>query len=163
MTEGKKQHVNHLTGSFIRIIHEFLREKFRQQGEPIPPFEDTFIDDVERVANITRDSYDGVDLYPTLESKAAILFYSINKRHIFPNGNKRMSVACLNVFLILNEKMLAVSDEEMTGKAVWLAKTTHTTHSFEEVKLELEKWISRNMVEADPVVIDMEHGRTHES
>ncbi len=40
--------------------------------------------------------------YPTLEEKAAYLFYSVNKNHAFTDGNKRTSVALTAYFFELN-------------------------------------------------------------
>jgi len=57
-----------------------------------------------------------------------------------------MSVACLIIFLLINGKLLKVDPNEMTKKALELAKTTHT-HPFKDVKNELENWIKNNLVE----------------
>jgi len=54
---------------------------------------------------------------PTLAEKAAIIFYMVNRRHIFPNGNKRLSTLCLLTFLIGNDAQLDVSPHELTEKA----------------------------------------------
>lgn len=40
--------------------------------------------------------------YPELEDKVAYLFYSINKNHVFNDGNKRSSIALSAYFLEIN-------------------------------------------------------------
>lgn len=45
-------------------------------------------------------SFGGEDHYPTLEERAAMLFYLIIKNHPLPNGNKRVAVVTAGFFLI---------------------------------------------------------------
>ncbi|RYM32605.1 type II toxin-antitoxin system death-on-curing family toxin [Brumimicrobium glaciale] len=49
------------------------------------------------LAHIQNDIY-----YPTFESKANHLFYSINKNHAFTDGNKRSSIALCAYFMEIN-------------------------------------------------------------
>ena len=80
---------------------------------------------------------------PTLESKAAILFDKVNKSQIFPNGNKRLSLGLLFVFLDMNNKKLSITADEATAKALELANTP--AEDFEKVKIGLENWIKANL------------------
>jgi prophage maintenance system killer protein len=54
-------------------------------------------------------SFDGRDLYPSLEDKAATLFYLVVKNHAFVDGNKRIAAACFLYFLERNG-MLTLKD-----------------------------------------------------
>ena len=72
--------------------------------------------------------------HPTLEAKAAILFYKINKGHIFPNGNKRISLACLFIFLASNGYELSITEDEATTKALEVAQSD--PKKFDNVKKE---------------------------
>ena len=49
-----------------------------------------------------KATFDGVDLYSSLEEKAAILGFSLIMNHPFVDGNKRIGHACMELFLILN-------------------------------------------------------------
>ncbi len=53
------------------------------------------------VANPQRQ-FAGQDLYPTIDSKAAILVYSMIRNHPFMDGNKRVAFVCGRAFLRLN-------------------------------------------------------------
>jgi len=53
------------------------------------------------IANPQR-VFAGVDLYPTLAEKAAILVYSLNMGQPFVDGNKRISFICGRLFLRIN-------------------------------------------------------------
>ena len=47
-------------------------------------------------------TFDGVDLYPTIEEKAARCAFGIIKNHPFVDGNKRTGAVALAVFLKAN-------------------------------------------------------------
>ena len=62
------------------------------------PKDDSFSSSVNQI----YQTFDGVELYPTLEEKAAMLLYSITKNHSFSDGNKRIAAACFLYFLDKN-------------------------------------------------------------
>jgi len=51
-------------------------------------------------------TFDGKDLYPTLEEKAAHLLYFVTKNHSFVDGNKRIAAALFISFLHKNKILL---------------------------------------------------------
>lgn len=51
-------------------------------------------------------TFDGVELYPSLEDKAANLLYLITKNHAFTDGNKRIAATIFLYFLEKNEVLL---------------------------------------------------------
>ena len=53
------------------------------------------------IGNIYQ-SYDGQELYPTLEEKVAHLLYFVTKNHSFYDGNKRITAAMFLYFLDKN-------------------------------------------------------------
>ncbi|WP_158792586.1 type II toxin-antitoxin system death-on-curing family toxin [Granulicella sp. L60] len=55
----------------------------------------------------------GIEYYPTLEAKAAYLFFHIATSHIFQNGNKRTAVLALDQFLSANSVYLMISNPDM--------------------------------------------------
>ena len=67
------------------------------------------------IANIYQE-YDGVDIYPSLEEKAANLLYFITKNHSFSDGNKRIAAAMFLYFLDKNGVLFL--DEFKTEKAI---------------------------------------------
>ena len=48
-------------------------------------------------------SFDGIDLYPTLEDKASNLLYLITKNHAYTDGNKRIAATIFLYFLKKNK------------------------------------------------------------
>ena len=52
-------------------------------------------------------SFDGKDLYPSLEEKAANLLYFVTKNHSFSDGNKRIAATMFLYFLDKNKALFA--------------------------------------------------------
>ena len=142
MTEEKKsqQLIRYLSVEDMKTIYSVLFDRFKEMGEPIPSFDQVNKNEIKNLVVIPQTRHFGEEQYPTLETKAAILFYKINKGHIFPNGNKRVSLACLFVFLASNGYMLEITQDEATNKALEVAQSD--PKNFDNVKKELEHWIS---------------------
>ena len=66
-----------------------------------------------------RQTFAGVDLYPSLPDKAASLGFSLIQNHPFLDGNKRIGHAALETTLVLNGHELAAEVDE--SEAVVLA------------------------------------------
>ena len=60
--------------------------------------------------------FEGVELYPTLVEKAAVLCFSLVQNHPFIDGNKRIGHAAMEAFLMMNGMILQadVDDAEAT-------------------------------------------------
>ena len=146
MTEENESYL-YLDRDDYEAIHGYLTRWASADGEPVPPFASAKHADLEALVNAPRRSFFGMNAYPTLAEKAAIIFYTINKNQIFLNGNKRMSTLVLLVFLGINGKMLDVKPDELTAKALWLANTDSL--SFPVVKGALVSWIGEHLQAAD--------------
>lgn len=58
-------------------------------------------------------TYDGFELYSEIEEKAACLGYGLIENHAMVDGNKRLGVHVMLVFLALNGIMLTYTQEEL--------------------------------------------------
>ncbi len=58
-------------------------------------------------------TFGGVDLYPTALEKGVRLGYSLISNHAFVDGNKRIGMFVMLVFLELNNISLSLSDEDV--------------------------------------------------
>jgi len=65
------------------------------------PKDETFTSSIGQI----QQSFDGKDLYPSIEEKAANLLYFITKNHSFVDGNKRIAAACFLLFLEQNNAL----------------------------------------------------------
>lgn len=146
MTEEKNPFL-YLDRAAIEAVHAALSSWAVSNGdEPIPPLSHARAGDLEALISAPQQRFFGRDAYPTLEEKAAIIFYTINKRQMFLNGNKRMSTLTLLTFLGINDKTLNVPADELTAKALWLANTSSL--DFPSIKTELAEWIRSHLADA---------------
>ena len=67
-------------------------------------------------------SFEGKDLYPTLEEKAARQTYGIIRNHPFLDGNKRTGLFVMLVFLELNSIKLYFSQAELVELGIGIAE-----------------------------------------
>lgn len=95
------------------MIYLSLRDLQRIAERTIGP--DVRIRDVgllESACARPRTSVLGADAYPTLAEKAAALVHSLAKNHPLVDGNKRLTLAALIVFLGVNGRRLTWSNDE---------------------------------------------------
>lgn len=57
----------------------------------------------------------------TLQQKAAVLHYHLNRDHPFIDGNKRFAVAAMEVFLLDNRAVLVATDDELVNFSLQVA------------------------------------------
>lgn len=58
-------------------------------------------------------TFDGVELYPTKEEKGARLGFSLISNHAFVDGNKRIGVYVMILFLEINGIKIDATNEEI--------------------------------------------------
>ncbi len=100
-----------------------LAKELMKWKEPIPDFGTRFPGILESCLAVPFSQYGRKKFYPTLISKAAILFYVMVKNHPFQNGNKRIAMTALLVFLHKNKKWLRVDNQELYNFAKWVAES----------------------------------------
>lgn len=91
--------------------------------EPIPDFSTRFPNILESCVSVPFQTFAGKSLYPDLTAKAAILFYLMIKNHPFQNGNKRIAITTLFVFLYMNEKWITIDHKELYSFTMWIAES----------------------------------------
>ena len=73
-------------------------------------------------------SFDGEDVYKTLEEKAANLLYFVTKNHSFSDGNKRIAATIFLYFLDKNEALIAngekiIDDYTLVALTIMIAES----------------------------------------
>lgn len=76
---------------------------------------------LDSALNAPFQTFDGEDVYPSLQQKAARLCFSLVKNHPFIDGNKRIGAHAMLVFLALNGIDLQYSQEEFSDIIIQLA------------------------------------------
>ena len=59
-------------------------------------------------------SFDGEELYPSIQAKAARLCFGIVKNHAMIDGNKRLGAHIMLVFLVVNGYELSYTQKELS-------------------------------------------------
>jgi len=95
-----------LTAAEIIAVHEMILAQtggspgIRDQGA------------LQSAAAQPQMTWDGKDLYPSLEEKGAALCFSLVSNHPFVDGNKRISHAAMEIFLQLNGQAIEATIDE---------------------------------------------------
>ena len=87
------------------LIIQSLKEKFGGNWLFGNEKDDSFKSSIGQI----YQTFDGVDLYPSVEEKAAMLLYLVTKNHSFSDGNKRIA-ATLFLWFMQNNGILYNSD-----------------------------------------------------
>lgn len=69
-----------------------------------------------------QSTFDGDDLYPDLITKAAALLHSLIENHPFIDGNKRVGVTAVGLFLEINGICLVASSKDLEEFTLGIAK-----------------------------------------
>jgi death on curing protein len=112
-------------------------------NEPIPDFSTRFPNVLESCVLTPFQIFSRKALYPTLVTKASILFYFMIKNHPFQNGNKRIAITTLLTFLFINNKWLKVDAQELYNFTVWVAQSPPQFK--EQVVSAIQKFIKDNL------------------
>lgn len=83
------------------------------------PKDDSFASSINQIAQ----TFDGSDVYPSMEEKAANLLYFIVKNHSFVDGNKRIAAACFIYFLSKNNELFSEDGEQIISNDALAALT----------------------------------------
>ena len=58
----------------------------------------------------------------TLQEKAAVLHFHLNRDHPYTDGNKRLATAAMETFLVMNRGALLATDRELTDISLGVAR-----------------------------------------
>jgi len=136
----KTIHVKEVEYIAFRLAKEMLAF-----DEPIPDFSARYPNILESCLATPFQSFSKKSLYPGFLSKASILFYLLIKNHPFQNGNKRIAMTVLFVFLYKNKKWIKVDTQELYNFTIWVAQSPPRVKD-ETVKA-IEKFLKAYMVD----------------
>ena len=69
-------------------------------------------------------TFGGQYLYPTIQSMAAHLAFSLIKNHPFLDGNKRIGILSMLVFMEINNLPVTCTDDELVSLGLGLAESS---------------------------------------
>ena len=127
----------------VEYIAFRLAKELLAFDEPIPDFSTRRAHILESCLITPFQRFSGKALYRSLVSRAGVLFYLLIKNHPFQNGNKRIALTTLLVFLHKNDKWLTVDARELYTFTVWVAQSPAQLK--DEVVMGIEKFISSHL------------------
>ncbi|MBU0530926.1 MAG: type II toxin-antitoxin system death-on-curing family toxin [Candidatus Uhrbacteria bacterium] len=122
--------------------HTLAKEHLRFD-EPIPDFGTRFPGVLESCLATPFQRLQKRVVYQGLLGKASMLFYLMVKNHPFQNGNKRIAMTTLLVFLYKNDKWLKADNQELYNFAIWVAFSPPSLK--DEVVQGIEKFLKNHL------------------
>ena len=99
----------------VKLLHQLMAEA---TGGSVGVRDEGLLDSAIEGAFAT---FDGVELYPSKEEKAAKLGYSLIPKHAFVDGNKRIGVYVMLSFLELNGIHIEAADKDVVSLGLGVA------------------------------------------
>ena len=94
---------------------------------------------LESAVGLPFQTFDGKELYPSLLEKAVKLGYGLIHNHSFIDGNKRVGLHAMLVFLDINHVMLEYEDSDLIQTILWVADGSLTDD-------DLLQWLQNHIV-----------------
>lgn len=95
---------------------------------------------LDSALNSAFQTFDGKELYPTKQEKAARIGYSLISNHAFVDGNKRIGMYVLLTFLETNGIRMELTDEEIARVGLAIAAGSMKYEELLAWIREHEKW-----------------------
>lgn len=99
----------------VKLLHQLMAEA---TGGSVGLRDEGLLDSALESAFAT---FDGMELYPSKEEKAAKLAYSLVSNHAFVDGNKRIGVYVMLSFLELNGISISATNEDVIRLGLGIA------------------------------------------
>ena len=120
-----------LSNEKVRYLHELITKE--TGGDP--NIRDASL--LDSALESAFQTFDGVELYPTKEEKGARIGYSLISNHAFVDGNKRIGMLVMLVFLEINGVKISPTSADIAHVGLAVASG--------EMKYEqLLEWITKN-------------------
>jgi death-on-curing family protein len=137
--------MENITLKEIEYLAFQLAKEHLSFNEPIPDFRTRSAGVLESCLAMPFMKFSGKSLYRGLSAKASVLFYLMIKNHPFQNGNKRIAITTLFVFLHKNNKWLTVDTRSLYNLTVWVAQSPSELK--DQVVAGIEKYINTYLSE----------------
>lgn len=102
----------------VKLLHQLMAQA---TGGSVGLRDEGLLDSALESAFAT---FDGVELYPSKEEKAAKLAFSLVSNHAFVDGNKRIGVYVMLCFLEINGIRIDASDDDVVHLGLGIADGT---------------------------------------
>lgn len=123
------------------MIHGLAAQEWERADGSLPSFQIRDRGLLEATLAEPFTTFDGRPLYPTVTMKGACLFRGLVKDHPLVDGNKRLAVTAMTVFLQINGRDTTYSNDQLYRYAMRVAKQAGNY----PLRL-IERWLRDNSV-----------------
>jgi DNA ligase (NAD+) len=118
-------HIDELLYDSAILAIRTIKQDLNSKGEAVELFGNEKDNSLKGILGSIYQTFDGNDLYPSLEEKAAHLIYFVIKNHPFSDGNKRIGCFLFLLFMKKNRNLLLniPSPEALTAIALLIAES----------------------------------------
>ena len=122
---SKQSETEELSYESAILAIKSIKQDLYSKGESVELFGNEKDNSLKGILANIYQTFDGNDLYPTLEEKASHLIYFLIKNHPFSDGNKRIGCFLFLLFLQKNNSPLIniPSPEALTAIALLIAES----------------------------------------
>jgi len=144
-----RQSIKRLSVADVEFTAFSLAKELLEFGEPIPPFSTRYPSVLESCVATPFQTYCRRSLYKGIDGKAAILFYLMTKNHPFQNGNKRIAITTLLLFLFRNRRWIDTKNKDLYEFAKYVAGSDPKDK--DKVIDDIETFIRKGSVKVDEI------------
>lgn len=130
LPENKTKETFHITYDLAIEQIRLLKEKFNDSSLFGIEKDDSFKSSIGQI----YQTFDGQELYPSVEEKAAMLLYLITKNHSFSDGNKRIAATIFLWFMNANNILYNTYGSKRISDSTLVALTLMIAESRPEEK-----------------------------
>ena len=146
---AKRRIIRPLTVVEVEHLAFRLAQEHLSFDEPIPDFSTRFPNILEGCLITPFQKVFGKVPYSSLIAKASMLFYLLIKDHPFQNGNKRIAITTLIVFLYRYNRWLEVDNRELYKFAVRVAESSREDKDI--IVMAINEFIRRHLITLEPI------------
>lgn len=117
----------------VLLLHQLMAE---ETGGDVGVRDEALL---ESAIETIYSTFDGIELYPTKEKKAAKLGHALISNHAFVDGNKRIGMFIMLSFLELNGIKIEASNEDVYQLGMAVAKGSADNE-------DILKWINEHKI-----------------
>lgn len=144
LAQNNMNNLRQISIAEVEYIAHNLAKELLKWDEPIPNFGTRFPHRLESCLAVPFFTFSKKPLYHGLVGKASALFYAMIKNHPFQNGNKRIAMTTMLVFLYKNNKWLKVDNQQLYNFSKTIAQSDPVIK--EEMVKAIEKFLVTYLV-----------------
>lgn len=107
--------INKISSDMVKLMHKLIAE---ETGGSVGLKDEGLL---ESAIENAFQTFDGVELYKTKEEKGARLGYGLISNHAFIDGNKRIGMHIMILFLELNGVHMQLTDQDIVNAGLNVA------------------------------------------